>query len=381
MRVVRSFGQEPRHVAEMERLNEDNRAGEHEDRLPERLVLPGGRAALGDRDRGDPPLRRLPGARGRDRRSAWSSSFVGYLQAFFDPIQQISQLYTTYQQGMAALDKIFDLLDTEPDMTDKPGALDPGQLRGEIELEDVSFSYGGGRPTRREVGVEDVSLHVPAGPDAGPGRRRPAPASRPSPSSWRASTTPRRGGVLVDGHDLRDLSAHRACAASSGSCPRRASCSRARCARTSPSGGPTASDEEVEAAAAAVGADVFIERLPQGYDTEVGERGGQLSAGQRQLVAFARALVADPRILILDEATSNVDVRTERTIERGLERLLLRPHRDRDRPPPLDDPPRRPDHRPRAGRDRRVRHPRGADRRGRPLLPPLRRLVGTGRRH
>ena len=87
-------------------------------------------------------------------------------------------------------------------------------------------------------------------------------------------------------------------------------------------GRPDADEEEIRAAAAAVGAVEFIERLPEGFDTEVGERGGGLSAGQRQLVAFARALLAEPRILILDEATSNVDVRTERVIERGLERLL-----------------------------------------------------------
>jgi ATP-binding cassette subfamily B protein len=88
-------------------------------------------------------------------------------------------------------------------------------------------------------------------------------------------------------------------------------------------GCPEASDSEIVAAAETVGADVFIERLPNGYETEIGERGVSLSAGQRQLVAFARALLAEPRILILDEATSNVDVRTEQTIERGLERLLL----------------------------------------------------------
>ena len=115
-------------------------------------------------------------------------------------------------------------------------------------------------------------------------------------------------------------------------------------------GRPDATDEDVAAAARAVGADSFIEALEHGYDTQVGERGVQLSAGQRQLLAFARALVADPRILVLDEATSNVDVHTESLIEQGLRRLRRGPHRDRDRPPPVDDPPRRPDHRARARR-------------------------------
>ena len=110
-------------------------------------------------------------------------------------------------------------------------------------------------------------------------------------------------------------------------------------------GRPDATDEDVRAAAAAVGAHEFIERLPDGYDTEVGERGGQLSAGQRQLVAFARAAAADPRILILDEATSNVDVRTEAQIEHGPAAPAGGPHRARDRAPPVDDPRRRPDRR------------------------------------
>ena len=112
------------------------------------------------------------------------------------------------------------------------------------------------------------------------------------------------------------------CARSWASSPRRRSCSRARCARTSPSARPDASDAEIEAAARAVGAHEFIASLEHGYDTQVGERGAQLSAGQRQLVAFARALIADPRILVLDEATSNVDLHTEGRIEQGLRRLL-----------------------------------------------------------
>ena len=243
-------------------------------------------------------------------------SFVGYLQAFFDPIQQISQLYTTYQQGMAALDKIFDLLDTEPDMTDKPGALDPGQLRGEIELENVSFSYGG-----ETFAMRDMSLHVPAGQTLALVGQTGAGKSTLAKLVARFYD-PQEGRVLVDGHDLRDLKA--SCLRSQlGIVPQEGFLFSGSVRENIAFGRPEASDEEVKAAADAVGADVFIERLPQGYDTEVGERGGQLSAGQRQLVAFARALVADPRILILDEATSNVDVRTERTIERGLERLLL----------------------------------------------------------
>ena len=121
---------------------------------------------------------------------------------------------------------------------------------------------------------------------------------------------------------MRELDAQRAAQPARDRAPGGLPVLAARSARTSPSAGPTPSDEDIADAARAVGADAFIDRLPAGLETEVGERGAALSAGQRQIVAFARALLAEPRILILDEATSNVDVRTERVIEQGLERLL-----------------------------------------------------------
>jgi ATP-binding cassette subfamily B protein len=132
---------------------------------------------------------------------------------------------------------------------------------------------------------------------------------------------PQRGRVVVDGHDLRDLSS-RALRGQLGIVPQEGFLFAGTVRENIAFGRPDATDEEIRAAAAAIGAEEFIARLPEGYETDVGERGGHLSAGQRQLMAFARALLAEPRILILDEATSNVDVRTERTIERGLERLL-----------------------------------------------------------
>jgi ATP-binding cassette subfamily B protein len=132
---------------------------------------------------------------------------------------------------------------------------------------------------------------------------------------------PDHGRVLVDGHDLRDVTEH-SLRSQLGIVPQEGFLFSGSIRDNIGFGKPDATDEDVRAAAAAVGAQEFIERLPDGYDTEVGERGGHLSAGQRQLVAFARAAAADPRILILDEATSNVDVRTEAQIERGLRRLL-----------------------------------------------------------
>ena len=254
-------------------------------------------------------------------------AFVGYLNAFFDPIQQISQLYTTYQQGMAALDKIFDLLDTRPDMVDKPDAIDPGEIRGEIELEDVWFSYAGGGDAREVGGERRVG-------DAGD---RPRRSRRGRRWRWWARRAPGKSTLAKLVARFYDPQKRPRCwstgttcatwtrarfAASSGSCRRRAILFSGTIRDNVAFGRPDAPDEEIEAAVRAVGAEPFIARLPEGIDTEIGERGVQLSAGQRQLVSFARALLAEPRILILDEATSNVDVRTERVIEEALGRLL-----------------------------------------------------------
>ena len=245
--------------------------------------------------------------------------FIAALNGFFDPIGQLSQVYTTYQSGMAALDKIFELLDVTPELTDSPDAHELERIRGEIRFEDVSFRYRTEEGTK--LALDDVSLVGAARPDGGAGRRhrrgqvdlrqarrallrpdrrararrRPRPARRRGAVAALADGDRAAGGLPVQRDDRRQ---HRL---------------RAR---------PDAEAGEIEAAARAVGAWDFIAALPQGLDTEVGERGVQLSAGQRQLVAFARALIADPRILVLDEATSNVDLHTEGRIEAGLRRLL-----------------------------------------------------------
>jgi ABC-type multidrug transport system fused ATPase/permease subunit len=348
IRAVRSFAQEPRHVERMGELNELNRQANMKTVYLNASYFPavellsavgtavilfyGGYQALD-----------LTGQDARAEQIGVVVAFVGYLATFFDPIQQLSNLYTTYQQGMAALDKIFDLLDTEPDLVDKPEAIDPRPLRGEIELDGVWFSYGRDKVAgvkrssgaRRVSSVEeeravdddggdwalrDVSIEIPAGEtlalvgETGAGKSTFAKlVSR--------FYDPQRGRVLVDGHDLRDLRAQ--CLRSQlGIVPQEGFLFSGSVRENIAFGRPDAAPEEVEAAAESIGAGEFIRRLPGGFDAEVGERGVALSAGQRQLIAFARALLAEPRILILDEATSNVDVRTERTIERGLETLL-----------------------------------------------------------
>jgi ATP-binding cassette subfamily B protein len=263
-------------------------------------------------------------------------AFVAALSYLFDPIQQLSQLYTTYQSGMAALEKIFKLLDTAPDLHDRPNATSLPRITGEIAFEDVSFAYprppsraaahdedGEQRPTSAEpaaLALDHVTLHIPAGQTvalvgatgAGKSTMAKLVARFYDPSS---------GRVLVDGHDLRDI-ASSSLRSQMGIVPQEAFLFSGTVAHNIAFGRPDADKAQIRAAAAAVGADAFITELEHGYDTQVGERGAQLSAGQRQLVAFARALIADPRILVLDEATSNVDLSTEARIEQGLRRLL-----------------------------------------------------------
>jgi ATP-binding cassette subfamily B protein len=317
VRVVRSFAQEERHLTRMSELNEANREANMTTVYLNASYFPAVEllSAIGTG-----VILLYGGYRfiDGDVQIGILVAFVGYLQQFFDPVQQISQLYTTYQQGMAALDKIFELLDTPADMVDSPGARDVETIRGELSLENVSFSYAGGGDG--EWALRDIDLHVPAGQtlalvgETGAGKSTLAKLVA-------RFYDPQEGRLLVDGQDLRDLKM-RGLRSQLGIVPQEGFLFSGSVRENIAFGRPDAGDEDIRAAARAVGAEDFIGALPDGFDTEVGERGVQLSAGQRQLVAFARALLAEPRILILDEATSNVDVRTERTIERGLERLL-----------------------------------------------------------
>jgi ABC-type multidrug transport system fused ATPase/permease subunit len=323
VRVVRSFGQEPRHVDEMTELNEANRQINMKTVYLNASYFPAVEllAAIGTS-----VILLYGGSQAINGAIEIGIivSFVGYLSTFFEPIQELSQLYTTYQQGMAALDKIFDLLDTEPDMVDAPGAIDPGMIRGEIELDDVWFSYSDEKdPEQVPDGgwvLEGVDLHVP------PGQTLALVGATGAGKSTFAKLVarfydPQKGRVLVDGHDLKGVR-QQALRRQLGIVPQEGFLFSGSVRENVAFGRPEACLEEIEEAIATVGATDFVNGLPDGIETQVGERGVTLSAGQRQLVAFARALLAQPRILILDEATSNVDVRTEKTIEKGLERLL-----------------------------------------------------------
>ena len=323
VRVVRSFAQEPRHAREFAELNDGNRAANMTTVYLNAAYFPtiefvsavatvvvllyGGDQVL----HGHLEVGILVG-------------FLAALNNFFNPITQLSQLYTTYQAGMAALDKIFELLDEQPSMTERSGALVLPRLRGELSFEHVSFAYpkrrGENDDDRELLALDDIDLHI------APGETVALVGATGAGKSTFAKLVARfydvtRGRILIDGHDVREVS-YQSLRSQLGVVPQEAFLFSGTIRSNIAFGRPEASDAEIEAAAKAVGAHELIIGLSDGYATEIGERGVQLSAGQRQLVSFARALVADPRILVLDEATSNVDLRTERRIEQGLRRLL-----------------------------------------------------------
>jgi ATP-binding cassette subfamily B protein len=356
IRVVRSFAQEPTHAAEFTELDEDNREANmvtvrlNAAYFPTVEMLSGVAVAV---------IVLYGGLQAINGHITVGTvvAFVAALSNLFEPIQQLSQLYATYQSGMAALEKIFQLLDVRPDLDDRPDAIELGRIRGEVSFEDVSFAYK--RPPERRaatsgtgpapaangsgaasngsgtasngsgaaevepetvLALDHVSLDIP------PGQTVALVGATGAGKSTMAKLIarfydPTSGAVLVDGHDLRTVSS-RSLRSQMGIVPQEAFLFSGTVAENIAFGRPDAQEAQIREAAATVGAEEFISELPNGYDTEVGERGAQLSAGQRQLIAFARALIADPRILVLDEATSNVDLHSEARIEKGLRRLL-----------------------------------------------------------
>jgi ABC-type multidrug transport system fused ATPase/permease subunit len=242
-------------------------------------------------------------------------AFLLYLANFFDPVQQLSQLYNTFLSATAALDRITTVLDEEPDIVDDPDARPLERAQGHVHFDHVHFGYG----ELPDV-LHDFDLDVPAGTTVALVGHTGAGKSTIAKLLARFYD-PRAGRVTVDGTDLRDVT-QESVRRQLGIVPQEGFLFGGSIADNIAFGRPTAARGEIEAAATAVGADAFIAELADGYDTQVGERGFRLSLGQRQLVAFARALLADPRILILDEATSSVDIGTERKIELGLRQLL-----------------------------------------------------------
>jgi ABC-type multidrug transport system fused ATPase/permease subunit len=242
-------------------------------------------------------------------------AFTLYLANFFDPVQQLSQLYNTFLSATAALDRITVVLDEEPEIVDAPDARELARIDGHVHFDHVRFGYG----ELPDV-LHDFELDVPAGTTVALVGHTGAGKSTIAKLLARFYD-PREGRITIDGTDLRGVT-QESLRRQLGIVPQEGFLFAGSIADNIAFGRPRATRAEIQAAADAVGADAFIAELSDGYETEVGERGFKLSLGQRQLVAFARALLADPRILILDEATSSVDIGTERRIERGLRRLL-----------------------------------------------------------
>lgn len=242
-------------------------------------------------------------------------TFVSYSQQFNQPIQMIATLWTNIQSAIAGAERIFDFLDEQPDVTDKPDAREMPPIDGRVELRDVWMRYNEDEPV-----LCGVSLR------ANPGETIAIVGPTGAGKTTIINLLPRfydvdSGAVLIDGIDVRDVTA--------ASLRRQIGIVLQDTFLFSVSvmeniryGRPDATDDEVIEAAKLAHADDFIRSLPQGYDTVLGERGSGLSQGQRQLLAIARAALMNPRLLILDEATSSVDTRTERLIQQALEKLL-----------------------------------------------------------
>jgi ATP-binding cassette subfamily B protein/subfamily B ATP-binding cassette protein MsbA len=242
-------------------------------------------------------------------------AFVLYVERFFDPIRELAQRYNTFQATMAASERVYRLLDNAPDLQDRPDAVPLPPIDGRVDFEDVHFSYNDDEPV-----LQGITLHVR------PGERVALVGETGAGKSTIIRLLARffdidSGAIKIDGYDVRDVTGD-SLRAQLGVVLQDTFLFAGTIADNIRYGRLDAEETEIEAAAKAVGAHEFIMALPDGYGTEVGENGVNLSVGQRQMVSFARALLADPRILILDEATSSVDTATEKLIEQGLDRLM-----------------------------------------------------------
>lgn len=242
-------------------------------------------------------------------------AFLQYVQRFNQPIQQIALLWTNIQSAIAGGERIFGLLDTPPDFDDSPNARPLPPIKGTVEFVDVWAEYKKGQPVLRGVNLKAEAGQTIA--IVGPTGAGKTTIVNLIPRFYDVSG----GAVLIDGIDVRDVTLE-SLRSQIGIVPQDSFLFADTVMNNIRYGKLDATDEEVIAAAKLVAADQFIERLPNGYQTVLGERGAGLSQGQRQLIAIARAALNNPRILILDEATSSVDTRTERIIQNALEKLL-----------------------------------------------------------
>lgn len=242
-------------------------------------------------------------------------TFIAYTQQFNRPVQQIALLWANIQSGIAGGERIFNLLDEQPDLTDRPGAIEMPPISGHVRFEDVWAEYNTAEPVLRGISLEAQPGETIA--IVGPTGAGKTTIINLLPRFWDVTD----GRVTIDGIDVRDVT-RRSLRRQMGIVLQDTFLFSDTVMSNIRYGRPDATDEEVMAAARLARAHDFISGLPDGYHTVLGERGAGLSQGQRQLLAIARVALADPRILILDEATSSVDTRTEREIQAALERLL-----------------------------------------------------------
>ncbi|MEV0387313.1 ABC transporter ATP-binding protein [Nonomuraea sp. NPDC050643] len=316
IRAVQAFRREPRNQEIFEQLNDDYR-GANARSMQLGATFMTGIKLIGNMTIGGVLLYGGWLALHGEVTAGVLTAFLLYLRQFYEPMQEVSQFYNTLQSAGAALEKLSGVLDEEPGVPEprQPVELPQGRARGKVRFEGVRFAYVEEMPI-----LPDLDLTVPAGQTValvgatGAGKTTLAKLiSR--------FYDPTGGRVLLDGVDLRDLDEPTLRQAVvmvtqenflfSGTVTDNIRFGR-----------PDATDRDVREAAKAIGAHEFISGLPDGYDTEVGKRGGRMSAGQRQLVAFARAFLADPAVLILDEATSSLDVPSERLVQRALRTIL-----------------------------------------------------------
>lgn len=243
------------------------------------------------------------------------SAFYAYVLTMFAPVRFLVFINQMALNALASGERIFEILDTPLDVMDRPGAVRLEHVSGSVTMENVSFAYGKGAPLLR-----DISIDVPPGKTlalVGPSGSGKTTLVNLIPRFYDPTT----GTVQIDGHDVRDIQVE-ALRAQMGMVMQETFLFNASIRENIAYGRADASIEEIEAAARAANAHPFISEMPNGYDTEIGERGTRLSGGQRQRLAIARAILVDPRILILDEATSSVDNQTDYLIRQALDSLM-----------------------------------------------------------
>ena len=329
IRAVQAFRREPRDTEIFRTLNEDNRRAQDRAFWLMSIFVPGVQlignlVTVGVLMYG--AIRVMDG----DMKLGVLAAFLLYVRRFFDPMSDVAMFYNSYQSAVAALEKLSGVLEEESSV---PPAQNPQPMRqahGDVRFEGVEFGYAERTDASRErtlsgvnsdpIVLPELDLLIPAGQTVALVGATGAGKSTLARLAGRFYD-PRAGTVCLDGVDLRRLSDE--------------DLRRAVVMVTQESflfsgsvadnigfGRPEASRSEIEHAARVIGADEFIQKLPEGYDTDVRKRGGRLSAGQRQLVSFARAFLADPAVLILDEATSSLDIPSERLVQRALRTIL-----------------------------------------------------------